>query len=441
MDSPGHDAVCWSVSGRFYAGRMANGVWHTEYGIEINLTKPDLGVDGYPGLLQEITTSVSDRNPQLLECLAHHQGKECASEAGGKSPWMFIRRARAGGRFPLVAAHLPITHKATPAESAQHKATKERIVETALRCGLKAKAEVPTGNRRTVSDALVTGPAGIRIGWEIQYHHISPSSVHRRSHNAVQYEITPLWVAKDRTASLIDRAPWARVDDMPWKDITDGKEMVIRGGYRYLQVWKCVPSSDRHCPLSEGAGHCDGIHAEWFLPALCQPEKKPVHIEDLVLSSASGESVPVYVPNRGSGRAGRHMWVPAGDCELWRELVGEKAPLPVAPELEEDDQITFADQEIDRTCRAGEEGRFVSDARPIRDFGQPTGGVTLPWMPLQRSVKPTLITSVERAAASAALGCPPWELGLCAGCGQLMRRHGRYAAMYCAVCRAELNGR
>ncbi|MFJ8190888.1 hypothetical protein ACIQ8D_14120 [Streptomyces sp. NPDC096094] len=257
----------------------------------------------------------------------------------------------------------------------------------------------------------------------------------------MQHEITPLWVAKDRTASLIDRAPWARVDDMPWREISDGKEMVVRGGYRYLQVWKCVPSSDRPCSLSEGAGHCGGIHAEWFLPALCLPEKNPVHIEDLVLSSATGESVPVYVPNRDGGRAGWHMWVPADDCELWRELVGEKAPLPVAPEQEEDDQITFAEQDIDRACRAGEEGWFISDARPIRDLGQPTGGYTLPRMPLQRSVKPSLITSVERAAASAALGCPPWELGLCAGCGQLMRRHGRHAAMYCAICRSELNGR
>ncbi|WP_234342948.1 hypothetical protein [Streptomyces fulvoviolaceus] len=420
---------------------MANGVWHTGYDIEINLSLPDLGHEDRPDLLREITASVADRDPQLLECLAHHDGRECLSESGGKSPWMFIRRGRVGGRRPLVASHLPITHKATPAESAQHKATKERVVETASRCGLDAEAEVSTANRRSVSDALVTGPGGIRIGWEIQYHHISPSSVHRRSVNAVQHEITPLWVAKDRTASLIDRAPWARVDDMPWKDITDGKEMVIRGGYHYLQVWKCVPSSDRHCSLTEGAGHCGGIHAEWFLPALCHPEKKPVQIEDLVLSSATGESVPVYVPNRGSGRAGRHMWVPADDCELWRELVGEKAPLPVVPEQEEDDQITFTEQEIDRTCRAGEEGWFVSDARPIRDLGQPTGGYTLPRMPLQRSVKPTLITSVERAAASAALGCPPWELGLCAGCGQLMRRHGRHAAMYCAVCRAELNGR
>ncbi|SCG11125.1 hypothetical protein GA0115260_112743 [Streptomyces sp. MnatMP-M27] len=89
----------------------------------------------------------------------------------------------------------------------------------------------------------------------------------------MQHEIAPLWVAKDRTASLIDRAPWARVDDMPWKDMTDGKEMVIRNGYRYLQVWKCVPSNDRHCPLFEGAGHCDGIYAEWFLPAPALPTR------------------------------------------------------------------------------------------------------------------------------------------------------------------------
>ncbi len=47
------------------------------------------------------------------------------------------------------------------------------------------------------------------------------------------------------------------------------------------------------------------------------------------------------------------------------------------------------------------------------------------------------ITTVEPVA----LGCPLWELGLCAGCGQLMRRYGRNAAMYCNVCRSALNGR
>jgi len=125
---------------------MANGVWHTGYEIEINLSLPDLGHEDRPDLLREITASVADRDPQLLECLAHHDGRECLSESGGKSPWMFIRRGRVGGRRPLVASHLPITHKATPVESAQHKATKERVVETASRCGLDAEAEVSMAN-------------------------------------------------------------------------------------------------------------------------------------------------------------------------------------------------------------------------------------------------------------------------------------------------------
>ncbi|MFC9031212.1 hypothetical protein [Streptomyces arboris] len=103
--------------------------------------------------------------------------------------------------------------------------------------------------------------------------------------------------------------------------------------------------------------------------------------------------------------------------------------------------ITFAEQEIDRSCRAGEDSWSVSDARPLRDLAQPTGGFTLPRLPPQRPSTSTWITPVERAAASAALGCPPWELGLCAGCDQMMRRYGPNAAMYCNVCRATLNGR
>jgi hypothetical protein len=93
------------------------------------------------------------------------------------------------------------------------------------------------------------------------------------------------------------------------------------------------------------------------------------------------------------------------------------------------------------SCRAGEKHGFVSDGRPVRDLDQPTGGFTLPRMPVQRSRDPMRITTVERAAASAALGCPPWELGLCAGCGQLTRRYGRNAALYCTICRAAPNGR
>ncbi|MFG2601803.1 hypothetical protein [Streptomyces sp. NPDC048462] len=86
------------------------------------------------------------------------------------------------------------------------------------------------------------------------------------------------------------------------------------------------------------------------------------------------------------------------------------------------DGITFAQQEIDRICRADEEGWFVSDTRPIRDLGGSTGSLSLPRMLAQWSGSSTLILPVERVAASAALGCAPWELGPCAECGQLVCR-------------------
>lgn len=161
-----------------------------------------------------------------------------------------------------------------------------------------------------------------------------------------------------------------------------------------------MPSSERHCLIRKGAGHCGAIHADWFVLALCLLEMKPVHVEDLVLRSATGESVPVYVPNRGGGRASRHMWVSAGHRAVWEELVREKLSLPAAPTQEDDDRIIFAEQEFDRACRAGQGGWFADDARPVRKLCQPTGGFTLPWLPVQRPQDPLRITDVERVAAS-----------------------------------------
>ncbi|MFF4567562.1 hypothetical protein [Streptomyces sp. NPDC001435] len=417
---------------------MANGVWHRGYNIEVNLSLPDLGHPDRPGLLDEIMTSVAERDPELLECLAHHDGNTCESEAGGKSPWMFVRRGRVGGRRPLVAAHLPVTHKPSAAETDQHKATKERVVATALRHGLEASAEQPvrgTGGRG-VADALVTGPDGTRIGWEIQYYPLSPSAVHRRSVKARDNGVMPLWVTKSDRAALIDRAPWARVDDMDWQDIADGREMLIRGGFRHLQTWRCVPSSVRHC-LEGSGGHCGSIHADWFLPALCEPPKPPIHIEDLIVTSATGESLAVFVPSRHNPRTGRHMWVPVKDCSTWKDMAGPTR-LPKEPSHEPDDDITFSSEELDRSCRAGEEHlAYRSDPRPLRDFGQPTGGLTLPVLPMRpaNAGAPVAVTDPERAAMAAALDCKPWELGPCIGCGQFIRRFGRNAPMACRACR------
>jgi len=417
---------------------MANGIWHTKYEVEINLTLPDLGVDGHEGLLEEITTSTADRDPQLLECLAHHYGRPCESEAGGKSPYMFVRRARVGGKHPLVAAHLPVTHKPTPSESAQHKATKERIVSTASRHGLEAQTEVAHvgRGRRGVADAVVCGPGGQRIGWEVQYSPLTGSGVYSRSLRAREAGLTPLWVAKDDRAALIDRAPWARVDDLPWKEIANGTEMLIRGGFRHLNIWRCTKTAEHRC--IDDAGTCGQVHAEWFIPVLSIPEQTTPHLEDLVVGSAVGEVVAVFVPNRHAARAGRFMWVGSGDRQRWEDLAGEQAPPPSEEPEEEDDIVTFAEQDLDRSCRAGEEGPHLGIPRPRRDLAQPTGGLTLPVLDRPSAdggQASSRVSRAERAAAAALWGCPPWEIGSCAGCGQLMRRYGHNAPMACAGCR------
>ncbi|MFI9176106.1 hypothetical protein [Streptomyces lincolnensis] len=421
---------------------MANGVWHRGYEIEINLSLPDLGHSDRPGLRDEIMLSVAARDPELLECLAHHDGRTCESEAGGKSPWMFIRHGRVGGRRPLVAAHLPVTHKPTPAESDQHKATKERIVATALDYGLDATTETSTRGPggRSIVDALVTGPDGTQIGWEIQYYPLGKSGVYQRSRKARDNGLMPLWLTKSTRADLIDRAPWARVDDMPWREIADGRAMLIRGGFRYLQTWRCVPGSIRQCRDNGGAGHCDGLHADWFLPDLCEPPKPAIHIEDLVVTSATGETLAVFVPSRHNPRSGRHMWVPVRDCAHWKEMAGT-TELPAEPTSEPDDSVTFDEQELDRSCSAGQDTFFRSDPRPVRDLGQPTGGLTLPLLPHRPtaagSTMALTIADAERAAIAASLGCPVWEVGPCANCGQFIRRFGRNAPMACAACRRE----
>ncbi|MGF1426442.1 hypothetical protein [Kitasatospora sp. LaBMicrA B282] len=136
---------------------MANGVFHTGYGITINLNLPDLGHPDHPGLLDEILQPVDERDRDLLECLDHHAGRVCRSEHADKSPWMFVSARRKHGRLVLVASHLPVTHKATPEESARHRAMKERIARCAEQHGLSAQdddAESPDDELTFTGEAI-----------------------------------------------------------------------------------------------------------------------------------------------------------------------------------------------------------------------------------------------------------------------------------------------
>lgn len=274
---------------------MANGVFHTRYGIKINLTHEDLDNPDYEGLLEEITQPVGQRPRDLLQCLTDYEGGQCQCALDGKTPWMFVRRQRRGGKVMWVAAHLPLTHVATPQESDKHKAMKERIARTASRHGLDVQTEARSEDGRVITDVLVTG-AGARVGWEAQYSPITASTVRRRSAKARERNIAPLWVTADATSALIDRAPWTRVDDVPWQRIISALALIIRGGVRHLQIWKCTPTSERSCPETGNA--CGKWHSGWFLPALCIPQERATPLDELIVTSADGEHLPARSRNR-----------------------------------------------------------------------------------------------------------------------------------------------
>jgi len=414
---------------------MANALWHRGYGIEVDLTREDLGHPDRPDLPREICTAVADRDPRLLECLAHHDGHECGAREGGKSPWMFVSRRRRGGAVRLIASHLPVTHRATAAESDRHKATKERIAIAAERGGLEVVLEARARDGRGVSDALVTAPDGTSIGWEIQYHHLGPGSVRRRSERIRERRVTPAWVTDNRAAALIDRAPWTRIDHMPWKDIADGRELVIRGGVRGLHVWTCTRRSDFHCP--DRPGHCGKTHTDWRLPVDCVPRRPLVTIDDLVVGSAHRRYVPVVIPTRRDPRVGRHMWVSPDEYAAWQDIAGTPPGQPdKAEETEETEEVRWSGEGPDRSCTWGREGRFApTDARPVRDTGE-TDTRRRPQPPAGSWRGHGLeLTAPERRAAALAFGCAAWEIGPCTGCGGVIDRYRRNAGIYCHECR------
>ncbi|WP_406259358.1 hypothetical protein OH779_40660 [Actinacidiphila glaucinigra] len=416
---------------------MANGVFHTRYGIKINLTYEDLGHPERPGLLEEITQPVGQRARDLLQCLRDYEGGQCQCALADKTPWMFIRRQRQGGTVAWVAAHLPLTHVATPRESEKHKAMKDRIARTASRHGLQVQTEARSADGKVITDVLVTG-AGGRVGWEAQYSPISASTVRRRSANARALNIAPLWVTEDETSALIDRAPWARVDDVPWQRIASPLTMMIRGGVRHLQIWKCTPTSDRPCPET---GHaCGRWHSGWFLPALCIPQERATSLDELIVTSADGEHLAVRARDRQDPRRVSYLWAMASDVHKWHEITGENAdPLDSGPH--DDEAVTYTEQELDSSCRYGEEFHGTGDLRPRREMASATGLHTFDHAPDNPHRQPSRpiqlrLTPRERLVVAGQLGCPSWEVGPCMLCAAPIHRYGTRSSLACPVCRA-----
>jgi hypothetical protein len=279
-------------------------VFYVDLGVELDLRRPDLGCPQVPDLWERLYGNVSQG---MLRCVGFSRGR-CQP---GCPEWMYLKQTGSGQRF---AAHLRPGDSEWAPESDEHKALKERIARAATAAGFEAtiEARAAHGHRRT--DVLVEGPE-VLLGCEPQLSPISGSTVLRRSQIAYDDGITPLWTTNSRTASVIDRAPWTRIDPMPWRQYLEPDyEIPVRGGIRKLATVRCTPGTvcnDRKLRQS-----CTGWNHHF------EPAELP-RFDDLIVRAAAADLKPI---KQTVSRGAVYFWAPASDVA---EVVLTPGPTPV----------------------------------------------------------------------------------------------------------------
>ncbi|MEU4193772.1 hypothetical protein AB0E69_17870 [Kribbella sp. NPDC026611] len=399
---------------------MASSVFCTRYGIELNLTLPDLGQPGFPDLWSEIYGDDADPDRELLQCIQSARGLPCNSEAEGKSPYMYIQQRACG---PVAVHRNPGKHEVTPAESDEHKALKERICKDAEAVGFAADVESRSVDGRRRTDVIVDGLNGIRIGWEPQMSKLGRRAVERRTELAKRDGLTSMWLTKSAKAELINRAPWSRIKETPWREIVAGDPLDIVGGVNQLDIWRCDISSVLPCPVSR-YGRCGKFHAQWL----------PAHnllLNKLVEFTASGEYRVLHVKRVAGSRAERYLWAPRRELDRYYEIAADEteeveqvAPEPVEAEVRE--------RPLDTSCRYGEETGFRAPPTPIRDTGLALAIAHLrPDLDLRTATEPKMLNWTDRSHWSA----DPQPCVSCNGLTNLRDSTGRPAHKVCAEAR------
>ncbi|MGC5543666.1 hypothetical protein ACPYPE_23635 [Streptomyces griseus] len=279
---------------------MANIVWHEKWGIELNLTRDDLGHESIPNLWELLYQS--DRIDALRNVPVASRGLQCGGvcREAGVVAWMYLRERN--GRREAVHERSEDEQRHHASLSDEHKAYQERIVRAADSVGYPADSEVRTavGPRSWVqTDTLVQGENGIRIGWEIQLSSAGaegPRSVKARASRAAKNGITPAWHT-DRSdyASRTD-THWTRSDNLPAEVIAKSGDLRVVSGFRVLDFWRCDIRALYRCP--DTSSRCGKRHIT--------PKPRDVFFDDLVRQTAAGLIVPI---EHRTGTRTHRFWV------------------------------------------------------------------------------------------------------------------------------------
>ncbi|GAA2047418.1 hypothetical protein GCM10009839_60690 [Catenulispora yoronensis] len=301
---------------------MTEHVYHTRYGIELDLSLDDLGHPDRPGLWEEIYRS-RPFDPGLLRCT--DMGLDGAS---CREPMYVTIRHR-----KRIACHVNASagpHASPSSEISRRKALKERIAVSAQHAGFEALLEDKAAGGGRGVGVLVKGRGGHAIGWEVQFRQIGADTVRRRSRRAHAHGVMPMWTVDDRKSAAIDRAPWTRLDRVAdWRRYADRNlNLNVRGGVRELRMERCDERRATPCP-ERGWGRCGDWHACWDLAL-------GVYLDDLIARSASGDYVPLFLPAK-TRRGGNHMWVTTKDKTDFLQDRPEPSPWEVEDQHTSDD--------------------------------------------------------------------------------------------------------
>ncbi|WP_331728795.1 hypothetical protein OG693_39435 (plasmid) [Streptomyces sp. NBC_01259] len=305
---------------------MANKVWHTRLGLDLDLNKPDLGQPGMSGLwdvLYQLDRADGARGKPVSE-----RGLQCGGVCrdAGVVAWMYLRQ-QANGRREAVHEHAEDEDRHSAPMSDEHKAYQDRIIRVAEQGGFRAGSEVRTTiapRKWFQTDAVVDNGAGLRIGWEIQLSTAStagPRSVRNRASRAMSNGITPAWHTDMTRLARRNETQWTRSDDLPAEVIRKTGVLRVVSGFRALDIWRCDSRALYPCPDGR-ITRCGKTHST--------PKPRDIDFDSLVRSTAAGLVVPVEFPDKTTTH---RFWVSADDRDRYYDLLGGAPSGPAGPEL------------------------------------------------------------------------------------------------------------
>jgi len=381
-------------------------VRYMRLGVDLNLSRADLGHPELPGLWQELRSRTIHRGE--LRCMG-----ACYINDPDCPEWMYLK-GKPDGTGLRQAVHLnPSAVKNHPdaVETDKHKALKERVAIVSERAGFSVEVEARSSTGKRVTDVLVRGEGGLVLGHELQVSKLSIPTIKKRVRIARQDGLMPMWTTDNPAVQIEHRMAWATIPttDAGW--VRGGSELIVSGGARDADIDRCGRRGP-YCPVTRKRP-CGKLHV--YLLAT-----RGLNLDELVVGAAAG-SWRSLEETDSRGRP-LYYWVSAADMERYINDRAGRRPVPNI-ELDPDPvDVVMKPRELELNCDYGVDTGYRRPPAVPRD---PRGPVVFDLG--EKAAKPGITFNWSSHTTGDRLPCR-----IC-GSGAFMRdQHGRPCHKVCA---------